>query len=420
MPALSSDASSGAVLDALHRLVQSGQFQSAHKLAAEYVLEFEGDPEFDFYYGLSALQTGNFEAALFNFERLSTSYPQVQRYRLELARSYFYLDNLEQAEEEFAEVLASDPPEAVVHNIQEFVARIQHKKQQLQGGWYGSVSLAGGYDSNINSATQADQLHIPFFGLIPLAPTAREQSSAFIQARAVLGYRKPLSRVSSVGSLVLFNQKSNLEQSDFNLSNLLLQADYRYRLGALQLRPSISVNQYWLAGSSFQQDVTLNAEAYWQLTPRYQPFARIGVAHSDNKQNNDFDRYQLQSELGIGVNAGRFSSQLSALSTRDYAKYEVESYMRDNYGVNLSAQYQWQRHEFYSMLLWQKQEYQAPILALGATRDEKFKQGLIGYRYRLPKNLSLYVQVSHIKNESNINLYEYRRTLSEAGITLAF
>lgn len=94
--------------------------------------------------------------------------------------------------------------------------------------------------------------------------------------------------------------------------------------------------------------------------------------------------------------------------------------MRDTLGINFSLQYQLNQHELYGMLSWQQSDYQSKLAVFDAARDETLQQALIGYRYRLAKSLSLYVQASYLSNDSNISLYQYRRSLSETGLSLAF
>ena len=67
-------------------LVEQGQFERAydHALAAE--ARYEGDPEFDFYFGLAAIEVGRYPDAIFAFERVVFAQPDQLRVRLELAR----------------------------------------------------------------------------------------------------------------------------------------------------------------------------------------------------------------------------------------------------------------------------------------------------------------------------------------------
>ena len=75
-------------------------------------------------YGLSALEAGEPNEAVFALERVaatSTDGVLRQRARLELARAYFVTNNLTASENLFNQVLASNPPPNVQQNIQAFL-----------------------------------------------------------------------------------------------------------------------------------------------------------------------------------------------------------------------------------------------------------------------------------------------------------
>lgn len=85
----------------MNSLVNSGQYQQAFDMGTANLEEWEGDPEFDFAYGLAALESGNPNEAVFALERVaatSTDGVLRERSRLELARAYFVTNNLTAAE----------------------------------------------------------------------------------------------------------------------------------------------------------------------------------------------------------------------------------------------------------------------------------------------------------------------------------
>ena len=75
----------------LAELIERQEHAKAHELAMQHVASEEGDPEFDFYYGLAALETGHAEEASFVFERLVALHPENDRFRLEYARALYQI-----------------------------------------------------------------------------------------------------------------------------------------------------------------------------------------------------------------------------------------------------------------------------------------------------------------------------------------
>ena len=59
------------VIEQMNLLIAQGQFQQAYTIGQTNVFELEGDAEFDFLYGLAALETGRPNEAVFAFERIA-------------------------------------------------------------------------------------------------------------------------------------------------------------------------------------------------------------------------------------------------------------------------------------------------------------------------------------------------------------
>lgn len=111
----------------MNNLINAGQFQQAFDLGTANLEAWEGDPEFDFLYGLSALEAAAPNDAVFALERVAATAPAGvlrQRARLELARAYFVTNNLTAAENLFNQVLQTNPPANVQQNIEAFLLLI--------------------------------------------------------------------------------------------------------------------------------------------------------------------------------------------------------------------------------------------------------------------------------------------------------
>lgn len=409
----------------LKRLTDQHQYAEALQLA-EANLGLEGDAEFDFYYGLSAMQTGQYQPALFSFERLSSSFPQVQRYRLELARSYYHLGNLERAESEFKKVLATNPPLAVQQNIQRFLDRIEQQRKQLNPSWQASVSVAGGYDSNINSATNDPSFDVTLFGIpftATLTPEQRRFGSYFGQLRAIASYNSPLSQYSAWDFSISGSHKANEEISDFDLSNIGMQTGMRWLNGPMQYRVGVTANQLWQDAEQLQNDVGLSADMYWRPSQQWQPFARLQFTWINNQINDDQDMLRPQLQLGTSWIQKNISAQIAVSYSSDISQNDADYQARDILGLTLSGQYSFNKGDLYASVMWRDNQFQAPsydLIVAGRTRDEQTQQALLGYRHRILDSLTAYAQYSYLNNASNINIYEYSRSLTEAGLTLTF
>src|SRR3954470_21710406 len=109
--------------DELKALVDQGKGVEAYALGKNHPNEL-GNPAFDFYFGVAAIDAGHAGEGVLALERYVANFPDNQAARLELARAYFVLGDNARAREEFDVVQKSNPPPNVQANIQRFMDAI--------------------------------------------------------------------------------------------------------------------------------------------------------------------------------------------------------------------------------------------------------------------------------------------------------
>ena len=132
--------------ETLQNLLRSQKTQSAYDYANQYLEEMEGDPYFDYVYGVSAIDTGHASQGVFALERVLLVFPEDHVARLELARGYFILEEYARAREEFEEVLKTNPPEGVQETTIAFLDKIRLKEARYKTTSNGFIELSLGTD----------------------------------------------------------------------------------------------------------------------------------------------------------------------------------------------------------------------------------------------------------------------------------
>jgi len=112
------------------KLYATGRAREAYDLARRHLTEGEGDPLFDYYHGLAAIDSGHISAGVFALERVLIANPRDDRARLELARGYFLLEEDLRARREFQAVL--EPPPGVVATIQRHLDAIRLRERRYK------------------------------------------------------------------------------------------------------------------------------------------------------------------------------------------------------------------------------------------------------------------------------------------------
>lgn len=409
----------------LATLIDRQDYLTAYQQARSLLSRYEGEPAFDFYYGFSAAQLGHFNEALFSFERLSSHYPEVARYRLELARAHYYLGNYDAAEQHFLQVQSSKPPAQVEKTIGQFLQRIQEQRQAVSPSWGGFFSASGGYDSNYNTATDLSEVDL-LNGLLTatLDRDQRAKGSGYYQLRAQGSYISPLTRRSAVDLQLGGSRKDNAADDLFDLDNLYANGGIRIIRNRHNLHLGGHYSHYWLGRESLLTELAADLEWRYLLTPQWQPRISLTLSQQDNQRNNDLDLLQAEVQAGASFSAEPFSAQLTVLSATDNAEQDYQA--RDTLGLNLNAQQLLNlQSSLYASLILRDYQFQDEIpadnlLAGGETRAEQMIQVMLGYGYTLLPMLTFYTQLSQVQYRSNLPLYEYDRTLLEAGVNLTF
>ena len=422
-------------LQQLIALNAENKFTLAYQLASNIRSEWEGDEKFDFNFALAAAQTAHYNEAVFPFERLLDSHPNNLRFRLELARCHFFLNNLSAAEREFNTVAAHNPPAEVQGHIKRFLTRIAEKKQQVTQSWNARAGLALGYDSNINAAADLDAIDATFYlndspaltGVLTLEDEQKSQASSYYQLQGYGQYQQPLSKRSSVDFSVSGSMKDNSIDDSYDLTNIALNGGFRMLRSNHNLRFGGVVRQYWLAGESLQNQLLGNVAWQWHFAPYWKTTAEFELGTQDNDQNDALDFTQWQGKAALNRNIDGFAQNVQIGIGSDMASDSANDFQgRNYYALSYQAQQSLAgNQQMYALINYRTNNYADAfaddhIFFAGETREDQLIQLIAGWVYEFMPDISTKIQLSHSQNESNLELYDYQRTLIEAGLAISF
>ena len=114
-----------AVTDRAKSLLQRNDPVAAYKLLLPLEPQRAGDPEFDYLLGISALDAGDPERAIFALERVLAVQPENLQARAEIARAYLATGEREAAKREFEAVRARQVPPQVRSTIDGYRPALQ-------------------------------------------------------------------------------------------------------------------------------------------------------------------------------------------------------------------------------------------------------------------------------------------------------
>jgi len=407
----------------LQQLVSKANYQQAWQQAQRLAKSNEGDPRFDYLYGVSALETGHYDKAVFALERVIINQPNIVRPRLELARAYLKVNNNQAALREFKQVLSLNPPATVQRNVNRYIQAMS-KSSKNNKKWIidGLLTLAAGYDSNANFGADTANFDVPVFGSVILKDESLKQDSPFIEVRAQLNYRYIVSDTYSLFLNTRAGHKHFNEAKKFNLSDLNIQGGSLFSVGKLQYQLSMRHQTLRLNDHTFSNTLGLDAGIARELSGDRVIAASVTAENYDHKKQKLRDSRRYQASARYGFDKGKTHHQIEALLGTEKSKHSAgKHHARNSIGGAYTARHTWDsRHSSSVSLQLQRYKHRANDPIYNIKRKDKRLLLKVGHSINLSKNLSAFADIGYIKNNSNLDLYETDKTFARVGINYRF
>ena len=406
--------------DEIQQRLDANDAASAYQIGVVNSDEYAGDIEFDFYFGLAAIESGHAERAVFALERVLMQQPDNQRARLELARAQFMLGDDLAARTNFQAVLADAPPPNVRKHIQLFLDKIDERLSRAQSHVSGHAQLTLGSDSNINSATSNTSVDVPALGQVTLADTSREINDEFLTVDAGGDWKYLLSKLTGVFASAAVKDQNNFSSHEYDTTVLGIRTGLSHVWGKNRFELPLQYQELWVDGNSFRRMVTLGGEWGRGVSDhdRLSLYGQLGGLRYPDQGARDVDL-----SLAGGAWTHNFSGdKLTTISSVYYgdesAKEAVGKHNgRSYYGLRLGAQWTFTPTQaLFAVAGAQKVDHAAVHPVFAETRSDDFYQASLGWRWQANNNLSLQAEFEYYDNQSNLPLYAYNRSVAQLSL----
>lgn len=407
-------------VERLAELVRAGDYEAAYELAHEHVGEMAGNVEFDFYYGIAAVDTGNLSEGIFALERVLIAQPGADRARLELARAYFLRGDDRRARQEFEAVEAHDPPAPVQAQIERYQLAMQRRAGRYESSVSGYIEFGAGYDSNVNSATDAESVEI-LGGLaeVALSDDSRERSDGFGRFEARVRGSQPVQPGVNVVAEGGYRGRNHADETQFNTGNLDASIGAVLRRPEWQLRGTLNFGRFYLDGETYRN--SLGASGVYQRNLGQRTIGTASIEFADLTYDI---RPALDSRigvLGVGMSHTFPTKRRPTVSGQVYAgaeqadsdsaqsQAEAERELAGIKGaVRMRLAPEW---TFDGGAEIRASEYgEANPFLSSEPRDETYYSLELALDWRPRARWTFGPRLRHSSNDSNIDLYEYDRT----------
>ncbi len=402
--------------DEVKALMEAGKPAEAYALGKQFP-EALGDPTFDFFFGVAAIEAGHAGEGVLALERYILQFPDNVSARLQLARGYFALNEDARAREEFESLRKLTPPPAVVGTIDRYLdaIRLRETRYTTSTGLY--IEAGIGHDSNVNSGVASANISLQNLGPVVVGPGGTKISDTYTTLGAGGYISHPIAPGVALFGNAFGELKSNVKEANsvFDLGNYALSGgisalreknlfrlglnDGLITLGGDRHRHSVGGSLEWQHQVDKIQSVSVGAQ-----------YARLTYTGANSARNSDFSGltagyrrlfpHAWQPTLTVSLNAGQEDTLDSTRNDLGRNLYGGRA------GVNFTPAAKWGVSVGYS---YQHSKYQAADAILGVTREDRYEAIDAAVSYLFSRNVSLRAEALLAKNKSNVELFAFPR-----------
>lgn len=408
----------------LRTLVEQGRYQEAYELGGQHAERF-GDPDFDFYFGVAAIDAGKAGEGLMALERCLVLAPGNPVVRAELARAYFVLGEDQRAREEFDAVLKSEPSDAVRRAIGRYLDALAAREARRRPGATFFVDAGLGSDSNVNGGVTSAGISLPIYGDVIVAPSGVRKSDNFSSLAFGGQATHPLTPEWSVFGGVGLDGKFNQQHSEADLLTTSFNVGAARRVDNGSYRIAAGQDVFSVGSDRYRTANLLATHWQRQLDSRQ---ALLASFHWADYAYTGFNHWRDAnfSALGIGyrraiAHAWQPALQVAINIGQEDNRKNRPDLGRDMAGVRLVvAATPTQDWTLAAGISYQASRYSAPDLLLATRRQDGYAGLDVTVGYAIDPRLSLRMEMLFSENRSNIALYRYRRDVAAVKLRYEF
>lgn len=401
-------------------LLNAGDAKGAYALLEPLESERAGDPEFDYLFGIAALDSGKAGRAMFALERVLAVNPDHAQARAEIARAHFMLGEHESARTEFKNVLEQHPPEKAIATINRYMSAIERALGEttrfgayLEGIW--------GYDSNVNSAPSPGSFTANIGGIplpVNLTGAAAKLSSTFLTMGGGANFQHPFTKNLTLFGGISGTDRTNWreEASLFDTGSLDFNLGLRYEKAANTITVGWQDSNFYLDSNKYRHAYGLTAQWQHNLDDRNQisAFGQIMRLAYPDTPIRDADRRVFG--LGYGhAFQGDLSPVVfvSAYGGEEDEKAPGVPHLGHNlYGVRMGGQITWNpKTVLFASANYENRDYGGIRPFFTKSQEDNQYEIAIGARFLPIARWQIKPQLSYINNNSNLPITDYDRYL---------
>lgn len=400
-------------------LITNNDYNGAYELLTPIADNYSDDADFNYLYGSVLLKLEKYSLAVFVLERALLIRPEHIQTMEALAQSYTEIKEFAKAEELLTKIKEKTPPTLPVGTIQEFKNLFLQKDERRKfSGFLGSTS---GYDSNLTSGPNDNYIVVPVarsYGPMFVGKDLEKDGDFFTTINGGANLNFKLTEHYGVNMGMYGSHRLNSHRPDQDLAFLSGWLGGSYQQDKNRFDLNIRRQNIWLSEADYQDQYSVLGQ--WnralQTNTTFSLYAQASTLRYPNATSLDADSYllgtilyhQLQLPWTPLLSAELYGGEFRVKAGGDtYEGYE-------SIGGRLTNQLHFnENNELLIMGAVEDRHYKAENIYFITTRGDKGYSVTGKFSHSLlNKQLALSLQATWLLNESNVELYDYKRNLA--------
>jgi len=408
------------------KLIKNGKPAEAYSLLEPLEFEHAGEERFDYLIGIAALDSGKPDKATFALERVLAVNPENAAARLDMARAYYQLGDMQRARTEFAAALEQSTSVAARANIRNYLDAIDAQQEGKRTRFSAYVEGGFGRDNNVNISTSQSQVFVDRFAIVgQLDPSNIKMADNYYALAAGGEIDHGLNANWGLFAGADLRKRGNNTHDQFDSVSTDARAGVMYEAKENRLRLGVLSGKYNLGGSHYSDTSGFKGEWRHVFSPGNQlnAFAQAVQYRYTNAdmQSNDFDLQAIglgwlhiladgSSSLSGSVHFGaeKDVSPIITVASPTGGRNDGAKQFR---GLRVGGQSAInERTTLFATTGMQDGDYSKTNYYFLRKRHDRLVDLTTGVNWRWDKLWTLRPQLNYSRNNSNIEIYGYDRT----------
>jgi len=373
----------------------------------------------------AALAAGKPAIAVFALERVLSTHPNDPDALIEKGRAHYLMGENSDAKRCFELAEQQQLTAEQQDNTARYLNAIERRAAAERYKLTGYVEAGGGHDSNINSATYDTTTTLPGPTTVGIADASTRKEDNFMRLRGGINYTGPITAATRFvlggqADLRRYAVRNTYDTDTYDAYAGLRWLQGRNRYSVLGQAQQFSVDSHLnreLNAAALMWDHTFDARNQLSL------FAQLTSVRYQDQKIRDVDQQIGGLTYAHAVDApGKplfyFGGYAGNDKERDSAHPE---YGQKFWGVRIGGDYSLtQRLGMNGSVIYQDGQHDANDPLFSVKRTDRLLDASLTFFYRFNEQLSLRPQLRYTRNSSNINVYDFERSLFQLTLRYDF